>query len=114
MRKMNKYHNKPVEIDGFRFDSQKEARRRNELKLLERAGEISNLVVHPVYLLQESFLYHGKLVRAILYEGDFSYTENGRIVVEDVKSEATKTAVFKLKQKMFWKTYPEYELRIIE
>lgn len=111
---MNKYHNKPVEIDGFKFDSQKEALRWNELKLLERAGIISNLVAHPVYIIQEAFDYYGTHVRAIMYEADFSYIENGRIIAEDVKSAATKTSVFKLKQKMFWKTHPEIELRIIE
>ena len=38
-----KYHNKKVTIDGITFDSKKEARRYQELKLLERAGEIQNL-----------------------------------------------------------------------
>lgn len=38
-----KYHNRKTVIDGITFDSAKEARRYMELKLLERAGEISNL-----------------------------------------------------------------------
>lgn len=111
---MNKYHSTPCEVDGIRFDSQKEARRYSELKLLECAGEIKNLVVHPVYLLQGGFKHHGKYVRPITYEVDFGYTENGSHVVEDVKSEATKTALFRVKQKMFWFIFPDFELRIIE
>ena len=38
---------KRVEIDGYTFASQAEARRYGELKLLEKAGEIRDLVVHP-------------------------------------------------------------------
>lgn len=34
---MNKYKNKKITIDGHNFDSLKEAKRYQELKLLERA-----------------------------------------------------------------------------
>ena len=44
----SKYHAQPVEIDGVRFDSQKEARRYSELRLLERAGEIKDLQYNKV------------------------------------------------------------------
>ena len=41
---MNKYHNKKVTTsDGIQHDSQKEARRWCELRLLERAGKITDL-----------------------------------------------------------------------
>lgn len=40
---MNKYRNKKVIVDGEEFDSKKEGNRYKELRLLERAGEISNL-----------------------------------------------------------------------
>lgn len=35
-----KYHAKKTGLDGLTFDSQKEARRYAELKLLERAAEL--------------------------------------------------------------------------
>lgn len=38
----------------------------------------------------------------------------GKTVVEDVKSPATQTQVFKLKHKLFEYRYPDLELRIIE
>ena len=38
-----KYRNKKVEVDGILFDSKKEANRYMELKLLEKAGEITDL-----------------------------------------------------------------------
>ena len=41
---MSKYYNKiTVTGDGIRHDSQKEANRWEELKLLQRAGKIKNL-----------------------------------------------------------------------
>lgn len=52
---MSKYHSKPIEFEGVRFDSIAEYRRFGELKLMEQAGEISGLEVHPRFLLQEAF-----------------------------------------------------------
>lgn len=41
----NKYKNRKVTVDGIKFDSMKEARRYKELKLLERGGAITGLVL---------------------------------------------------------------------
>lgn len=90
----NKYKNKPTVIDGIRFDSQKEGLRYNHLKLLVRAGEITNLELQPKYKLT----VNGK--NCGFYKGDFRYTENGLTILEDVKSPATKTAVYNLKKKL--------------
>jgi hypothetical protein len=38
-----KYGNRKTEIDGYLFDSQAEARRYKELKLMQAAGEIDTL-----------------------------------------------------------------------
>ena len=70
--------------DGFTFDSRAELTRYRELKLLVRCGHISELRVHTVWGL----VVNGQKVGT--YEDDFSYQENGRRVVEDVKSEWTK------------------------
>lgn len=40
---MRKYHNQPVVVNGIKFDSRREARRYQELQLLLRAGEITQL-----------------------------------------------------------------------
>ena len=82
---MNKYNNKKVQVDMYVFDSIRESQRYKELKLLERAGEISNLELQPKFLLQESFKKNGKTYKAINYIADFMYEENGKVVVEDVK-----------------------------
>ena len=109
---MNKYRNKKVIVDRKEFDSKKEAIRYKELKLLERAGEISNLELQPRFLLQDSFRKNGKTFRRIEYIADFKYIENGKTIVEDVKG--MQTDVFKLKHKIFEKVYPDLELRIIK
>lgn len=44
-----KYGAEKVKIDGYRFDSKAEARRYGELRLLQKAGKIFALTVHPVY-----------------------------------------------------------------
>jgi len=109
---MSKYHNKKVQIDMYVFDSIAESRRYKELKLLERAGKISELELQPRFLLQESFKKNGKTFRKIEYIADFQYIENGKIVIEDVKGKETE--VFKLKRKLFEHEYPDYELKIIK
>ena len=51
-----------------------------------RAGEITDLRVHPSWILQPRFLKpNGRIVRPITYEADFAYIENDQLVVEDVK-----------------------------
>lgn len=108
----SKYRNKKTQVDMYVFDSAKEAQRYRELKLLERAGEISNLELQPRFLLQESFKKNGKTYRKIDYVADFKYIEKGKTKVEDVKG--LQTDVFKIKHKLFEKKYPDLELRIIE
>lgn len=109
---MNKYRNKKVIVEDYVFDSIQESIRYKELKLLLRAGQISNLELQPHFLLQDSFKKNGKTYRKIEYIADFKYIENGKTIVEDVKG--MKTDVFKLKHKLFEKKYPELELRIIK
>ena len=72
---MNKYRNKKVQVDMYVFDSIAESKRYKELKLLERAGEISNLELQPRFLLQDSFRKNGKTYRKIEYVADFMYCQ---------------------------------------
>ena len=111
-----KYHNKPTErvtASGavLRFDSQKEARRYDELSALERAGEIRELRMQVDFTLQEAYTDgEGRRVRAIRYRADFTYvrvketigeyTFRDQLVVEDVKSRATRTKEYIMKRKL--------------
>ena len=101
MKKPSKYNNRKVELDGFTFDSQKEARRYSELKILVRVGEISELELQKSFVLAESVKFNNE-PRAkpdIRYVADFAYMENGVMIVEDVKSKATKSLpVYRMKK----------------
>lgn len=101
---MNKYHAKKAEVDGHKFDSMKEANRYCELKLMERAGAITSLILQPKFELQPAYTNaDGKKQRAINYIADFMYydIDLDRTIVEDVKSPATRTQVYMVKKKLF-------------
>lgn len=112
--KTNKYHAKKSLVDGYLFDSKREARHYCLLKMLARAGMIKDLVLQPVFLLQPKFRDStGRAVRAIKYVADFQYVQcsNSKVIVEDVKG--FKTPSFKIKEKMFLLKYPEFIFRIV-
>lgn len=99
----SKYNAKKADRNGIRFDSQKEARRYDELLFRLRDGRIQDLKLQPQFTLQESYVTpEGKRVRAIRYVADFSYfdCDLDMEVVEDVKSPATKTRVYEIKKKL--------------
>lgn len=86
MRRAHKYGAKAAEVDGIRFASQKEARRYQELRLLEKAGEITGLILQPTYDLMviSRDLRTNKVGE---YRADFTYYDKPKqaVVVEDVK-----------------------------
>ncbi len=104
-RGRNKCGNKKVIFDGIEFDSQREACRYNELKILERSGAIENLELQKKYLLipaQYETVETGEyykigakkgqpktkevcIEQSLVYNADFVYNENGKTVVEDAK-----------------------------
>ena len=107
---MSKYNN--AKYNGY--DSKKEAKRAAELKLLEKAGVISNLQEQVVYELipAQYRIVNGKkkcIERAIKYIADFQYVENGNTVVEDVKG--FRTDVYRIKKKLMLYFY---DIRIKE
>lgn len=110
--RQSKYRNRKTTVDGVTYDSAKEARRGAELRLMERAGLISDLCAQVRYTLIPAQKRNGKVVeRAATYIADFVYEQNGETVVEDVKSPATRTDLYKLKKKlMLW----EYGIEIKE
>lgn len=91
---MNKYNAKKTYVDGIAFDSKKEAKRYQELKLLERGGVISDIDCQVKFELLPK--QDGE--RAVKYIADFVYKENGQVIVEDVKGK--KTQVYILKRKL--------------
>ena len=78
-----KYNNKKIIVDGIKFDSKKEALRYKELKMLEKAGIISNL---QRQVNNKGKPKKGRLIeRECTYYADFVYMQNDNTIVEDVK-----------------------------
>lgn len=100
-----KYYNKKIEIDGMKFDSKKEYQRYLELKLLQRAGYISDLERQVKFILIPSQKINGKVVeREVTYKADFVYKDDsGQTVVEDVKGFKTKEYILKRKMMLYFK-----------
>lgn len=110
--KTSKYRNQKTTVNGIVFDSKKEAQRYEELLLMLKSGEISDLRLQVEFTLQEAYTTHtGQRVRAIRYKADFAYIKNNERIVEDVKSKATKTQVYAIKKKMLM---DKYGVKIIE
>lgn len=99
---MNKYGNRKVIHDGIEFDSVKEARRYCELKLMQRAGVISDLQLQVSFELIPTQRIDGKVVeRAVNYIADFVYKQDGVQVVEDTKGMRTKEYIIKRKLMLY-------------
>lgn len=104
--KGNKYHAEKVDRGKLKFDSRKEARRYDALVVLQSRGEIDDLRVQPEFTLIEAYVTpDGDRVRAMRYRADFSYRRGGELIVEDVKSPATRTRVYLNKRKMMLDKY---------
>ena len=88
--KKNKYSSQKVTIDGVTFDSKKEGARYQQLCMLEKAGVIQSLSLQVSFELAPSVIINGRKKPALRYLADFQYRQDGKRVVEDVKSEITR------------------------
>ena len=109
-----KYKNKKTIVDDIQFDSKLEAKRYNELKLLEKSGKIKELKLQPSFELIPSFKKNGKTFRKAIYKADFSYidTETGETIIEDTKGYVTE--LYKLKKKIFEYKFQNLTIREIK
>ena len=120
----NKVNAKKITVDGIEFDSKREAKRYQELRLLEMAGEISDLRLQVRYdLIPAAFEMVGTgeyykrgehageekmkrccYERGIDYVADFVYIKDGETVVEDAKGmrdpHSAMYAIFVIKRKL--------------
>lgn len=107
----SKYHSKKVTVGGETFDSSREYRRFCELKLLQRAGKISDLQRQVEFVLiptqrepgeigPRGGVKKGKLLeKECTYYADFVYVnDKGEKVVEDTKG--MKTEAYLIKRKL--------------
>jgi hypothetical protein len=96
---------------GHEHASKREASRCNDLRILERAGEITHLEQQPAFW----FVINGEQVkhgngRRVGYTADFSYFERDAFVVEDAKG-AYRDDAWTLRKAIFKALFPSVELR---
>jgi hypothetical protein len=123
--KSNKLHAIKVNQDGYKFDSNLEARRYEILSLWQQAGIIQNLdlehkkiggkdlskILNHRWLIQERFTdERGVKHRAITYTDDFQYEIDGIFIVEDTKGFLTDMA--RKVHKLLLYRYPHINLFI--
>ena len=101
-KKTGKVNHERVTINGIVFDSIAEADRYRVLRVMEKTGKISDLVCHPRWVIIPAQKAEGRRsFKAAHYTADFSYIRDGRLVVEDVKSEYTRQEEdYKLRRKL--------------
>lgn len=118
---MSKYNAIKTEVDGYIFASKREANRYSELKLLEMAGEISNLELQPEFPVVindknictyiADFKYTTKVKKVVIAPDPNQWNRDMEIgsyiadmeIVEDVKG--VKTPVYRLKKKLVQALY---------
>jgi hypothetical protein len=103
----SKYGNLKGSLDGYAFDSQTEGKRYLFLRDRLRKGEITDLAVHPSFVLSVKGVLIGR------YRPDFAYTvvATAERVVEDVKSKPTITEAYRLRKKLMWACH---RVRVVE
>lgn len=109
----SKYHNKKLEFEGMKFDSRKELNRWHELRILQRAGEISELRRQVSFQLIPALDWEGNALQSrkgakewpVYYVADFAYIDKNtdKTVVEDVKG--YKTPEYVIKRKLMLERY---------
>jgi hypothetical protein len=111
MKRFGKYRAVKSQCNaGHTHDSKREAIRCNELHLMQAAGEITELTVHPQYW----FVINGRQLkhpngRRVGYKSDFEYIENGMFVTEDVKGVVVRD--WPLRRAVFMALFPNHLLR---
>lgn len=99
-KKPSKYGAVRCELDSHKFDSKREMQRYCVLSLMQKAGEIRNLFVHPSFPIKI-----GETVVCVV-ELDFAYTDakTGKQRVEDVKGKDN--ALSRLKRRLLEASFP--------
>jgi len=105
--KRSKYGNVKTVVDGITFDSKKEAQYYSDLKWREKAGQVDDIQLQPVFPVS----ING--IKVFTYRADFSYVDvsgkTPREVVVDVKG--VKTSLYRVKKKC---VEAQYGIKIVE
>jgi hypothetical protein len=104
----NKKATRVVGGEVYEFDSKDEAKRFDELLAMLRAGVIEKLTLQPEFIISPRVYDKavGRWLPARKYIADFRYIKDGKVIVEDVKSEATRLEkLYRLKRHLFLEKY---------
>jgi hypothetical protein len=117
LQSRNKYHAEPTVVNGKKCASKKEGKKFQEVLWLLRAGEITDYILQPKFLLQDRFITRdGKTERAITYKADFAlkFRDSQVWTIWEVKGgNATRTRDYELRRKLFLKKFPCVEYKIV-
>lgn len=93
--KKSKYGNKKVMLEGVMFDSVAEANRWSVLRIMEKAGEITDLQRQVPFAITAP---NGELICTYRCDAAYWHVQKKRRVIEDTKG--VETDLFKLKKKL--------------
>jgi len=112
-KKINKFRNRYVVIDGIKFDSKKESQYYLFLKRLKQRGVVRHFERQVGIDLIPAYIKNGKKVRGMKYYIDFIvYYENGGVEYIDVKpSYKFQDSVYKIKKKLLHYLYPDITIK---
>lgn len=103
----NKYHVSQIATLGTVYDSKAEAKRHQELLLMEGAGKIQALHYHGIRF----YLGKSDKNKSIWYTPDFTYLEDGQLIAEEVKGYRVRD--WPVRAALFKQRFSEWKLRII-
>lgn len=86
-----------ITLDGLNFDSQLEADYYSQIIKTDKG--ITNLVVHPAYVLMPDFVFHKEQERGLRYTADFAYDKGGKHYIIEIKG--FETVDYIMRKKMF-------------
>lgn len=111
----SKYNAVKLEKDGMIFDSKKEYGRYIELTAQMQRGEIQDLRCQVKFELAPKVKIVGekRAKPALRYFADFTYLKDGKLIVEDVKSAATRKLASFRNKKHLMKTVHGIDVREI-
>ena len=104
----NKYHVSRVGVPGqIIYDSRAEAKRHQELLLMEKANKIQALHYHGI----KFYLGKSDKNKSIWYTPDFTFIQDGQLIAEEVKGYRVRD--FPVRSALFKQQFPEWKLKVI-
>jgi len=93
-KKPHKYKAKPLMVDGIKFASSLEAKYFAELKLCERAGEITDIELQPKFSIDINGIHVCTVI------ADFRYREKKSGTIHTIDCKGMDMALSKLKRRL--------------